>query len=110
MSKTAADLIRRMDRLSAPPVTPAPAAPAPAPRPSHEDAGPRPRSGGGRRRRAAESSEAVHFTVDLEVELHRALRLFAIDHRTDGSEVIRALIGLLEDPVIADRVIRELEP
>jgi hypothetical protein len=104
----AADLIKRMDRLGASsPATPAPAAePRTTPRTS---APPRP-SGGGRRRRAHEAVDAgtVRYTVDLDPELHRMLRVFALDQRTDASEVIRALIGLLNVAAVEQAVIAQL--
>lgn len=101
---SAAELVARMDRLAAP------AAPSPAPVAVPAPATPATRavsrSGGGRRRRGrAEAAGAVRYTVDLDPELHRGLRLYALHCRADASEVVRTLIELLrEDEVLARAV------
>jgi len=73
--------------IAAPPRSPAPAAPQPP--------------GGARQR-------TVRLTFDLDPELHRALRMFALDERTDASKVIRAFVQLLNDPAVRQAVLEVL--
>jgi hypothetical protein len=99
----AADLVRRMDRLGAGAQAQNGVSAQPAPQAA------RPRSGGGRRRRGSVDAAAVRLTVDLDPGMHRRLRLFALDQRTDASEIVRTLLQLLEDPVVRDLVQEGLE-
>lgn len=94
-----------MDRVAARPEPP-PEQPAEPPAPTPASTGRTPPSGGGRRRRAAgDGQPARRLSVDLEPELHRSLRIYAMDHRCDGTEVVRALLELLaEDPIVAAAV------
>ena len=102
MSK-AADLVNRMNQLGAPaPRSPAPMAIAESP----PDASTPLRSGNGRRR--GRGAGAVRLTVDLDPELHRSLRMFALHERADASEVVRALLQLLDDPVVRRSVAEAL--
>jgi hypothetical protein len=56
------------------------------------------------------SGQRVRITVDLDREVHRGLRLFAVDADADASEVVRLLIDrLLRDPGFAEQVRGELE-
>lgn len=89
MSK-AGELVERMARLNgaAGPPPPAPAAPA---------------AGGDRARRP------VRFTVDLDPELHRSLRIFALERRVDATAVARALLELLGDELVSRAVIERLD-
>lgn len=109
----AADLVARMQRLGG--AAPAPAAPDGDAVHVHVDAVQsdrpargRPPSGGGRRRPGRPGARAVRVTVDLEPELHRSLRIFALDERTDASEVVRALIELLDDELVRGAVVDRL--
>ncbi len=114
MSKPkAADLVARMQRLGG--AAPAPAAPDGDAVHGHGDAvqsdrrpGARPPSGGGRRRPGRPGARAVRVTVDLEPELHRSLRIFALDQRADASEIVRALIELLDDELVRGAVVERL--
>ncbi len=117
-TKRASDLVARMNALGAgAPPAPAIAADAVYGDPVHvhgdavQPAGAARRSGGGRRRRSrAAGAGAVRYTVDFEPGLHRTLHLWALDHQVDASEVVRALIGLLDDQQVGqavDRVLRD---
>ena len=54
--------------------------------------------------------QRVRITVDLDREVHRGLRLFAVEADTDASEVVRLLLDrLLRDPGFAEQVRSELE-
>jgi hypothetical protein len=54
--------------------------------------------------------QRVRITVDLDREVHRGLRLFAVEADTDASEVVRLLLDrLLRDPAFAEQVRAELE-
>ena len=112
MSKSSQELLQRMNRLAAPgPTTPAPpAAPAPAvPAAVASPAAPR-RTGGGRRRRLPAGAAGTRLNVDLEPKLHRILRIWALDHGADGSEIVRLLIELLDaDPRVAAAIEQRLE-
>lgn len=66
-------------------------------------------------RRAGDSRKVTRYTLDLEAEMHRGLRLFAVQHECDASKVMRALLWLLmadnELPVgvtLADLVLDEI--
>jgi hypothetical protein len=87
----ASDLVARMDRLGA-------SARRPAAEPLVE---PEARANGRRRRVPA---RPVHYTIDLDPELHRSLRIFALERRVDASEVVRALLELLDVHQVADLV------
>ena len=74
-----------------------PAAPAEAARPALP-----PKASGQERR--------IRYTIDLDGRLHRVLKLYALDAGVNASEVIRALLRLLEqDPALAERVHELLE-
>jgi hypothetical protein len=48
----------------------------------------------------------IRYAVLLPREQHRSLRQYALDHGLDASQVIRALLTLLErDPALSDRVL-----
>lgn len=88
----AKDILERMRTVAA-----GPAAPAEATRPA-----PFPKVSGGERR--------IRYTIDLDRRLHRVLKLYALDAGVNASEVIRALLGLLEqDPALGQRVQELLE-
>lgn len=71
----------------------APAAPPPVPAPAPL-AGPPPRP-----------PKPVRFTLDLDWELHRFLKRFAVDTSTDAAAVMRALLARLrDDPELAQQV------
>lgn len=115
MTKRAADLVARMNALGG--VTPSRALADAVPgeqmaepvRPPNGAAAAR-RSGGGRRRRSrAGSAAAVRYTVDLEPGLHRVLHVWALDHQVDASEVVRTLVGLLDDQQVSEAVDRVLQ-
>lgn len=118
-TKRAADLVARMNALGGvtPPPAPAiagavsgdPVQRAEPVRPPNGAAAVR-RSGGGRRRRSrAGNAAAVRYTVDLEPGLHRALHVWALDHQVDASEVVRTLVGLLDDQQVSEAVDRVLQ-
>jgi hypothetical protein len=47
----------------------------------------------------------VRFTLDLDPELHRFLKRFALDTSADASAVVRALlVRLRDDPALAQQV------
>jgi hypothetical protein len=93
----AGDLAKRLDRVAA--AAPASDAiahiepPAPALSPPRE---------------SARRKESIRLTFDLDSELHRRLRLFALDQRTEGSTILRALVRLLDDPAVRGAVLEEL--
>lgn len=63
---------------------------------------PKPAPAGGDLGRGA---EFTNFTVALERSQHRELRVWALDHRTEASAVIRALLAeLAESPELAAKV------
>lgn len=81
------------ERPSAPVAAVAPAAPPPVPAPAPL-AGPPPRP-----------PKPVRFTLDLDWELHRFLKRFAVDTSTDAAAVMRALLARLrDDPELAQQV------
>lgn len=47
-------------------------------------------------RRAPGTRKVTRYTLDLETETHRFLRLFAVSHDVDASKVMRGLLYLLE--------------
>jgi hypothetical protein len=54
--------------------------------------------------------QRVRITVDLDREVHRGLRLFAVEADTDASEVVRLLLDrLLRDPGFAEQVHQDLD-
>jgi hypothetical protein len=51
----------------------------------------------------------VRFTLDLDKDLHRTLKQFAVSAETDASVVMRVLLALLrDDQELADRVRQEI--
>lgn len=51
------------------------------------------------------SARPIRYTLDLAREQHRFLKQFALDAEADASEVMRALLHLLEDePSLASTV------
>ncbi len=55
---------------------------------------------------APPGSERVRFIATLSADQHRYLRLLALDHRLDGSALVRAMIATVEsDPVVRARVL-----
>jgi len=108
VSKRAADLLERMNRVGGTPAAAAapPVLAQPSPPQGERSGG---RSGGGRRRHAAGGDRATRITIDLEPDLYRALRIFVLDHRLDASEIVRGLIALLDDPVVTERLLRKLD-
>lgn len=93
MSK-ASELVSRMNRLGAMPAEPLPMPPRIEPLPPA--------------RPAARQRETVRITFDLDPELHRGLRLFALDQRAAASDVVRALVGLLDEPIVRQAVLEVL--
>jgi hypothetical protein len=52
----------------------------------------------------------IRYAVLLPRQQHRSLRQYAFDHDVDASQVIRALLTLLErDPALSDRVLDLVE-
>lgn len=85
------------------PEQPPAATPTPAPAPT------RPTVASRRARRPKEARKVTRYTLDLETQQHRFLRLFAIQHDVEASKVMRTLLWLLEaDPTLQARVIDEL--
>lgn len=67
------------------------------------------------RRPAGGARKVTRYTLDLEAEMHKGLRLFAISHDVDASKVMRGLLWLLmagnELPpgqTLADLVLNEI--
>ncbi len=57
-------------------------------------------------KRQKKAKQKLRYTIDLEPDERRALRVFAFDHGVDASAVIKAVIRLLEhDVVVSDRVL-----
>ncbi|MBC9705820.1 MAG: hypothetical protein H9W81_12785 [Enterococcus sp.] len=53
--------------------------------------------------------ETVRFTLDLDPEQHRFLKLYSLENGVKASVILRALVYLLEvDETIANRVIDEI--
>ena len=51
----------------------------------------------------------VRFTVDLDRDLHRQLRLLALDMGTDATEIVRTLLAkLFADPALLQELQDEL--
>jgi hypothetical protein len=58
---------------------------------------------------AARDVKPVRITVDLTRAQHRALRMFALEHDTDGSKVVRACLDeLLAGGAVADAITARL--
>jgi hypothetical protein len=54
--------------------------------------------------------QRVRITVDLDRDVHRGLRLFAVEADTDASDVVRRLIDrLLRDSRFAEQLREELD-
>lgn len=52
----------------------------------------------------------MRYTIDLTPEDRRKLHIFALDNGiAQKAAVVRTLIGLLEDPVVSDRVLDRLQ-
>lgn len=47
------------------------------------------------RRPAGGARKVTRYTLDLESEMHRGLRLFALSHDVEASKVMRGLLWLL---------------
>lgn len=47
------------------------------------------------RRPAGGARKVTRYTLDLETEMHRGLRLWAVSHDVDASKCMRALLWLL---------------
>lgn len=47
------------------------------------------------RRPAGGARKVTRYTLDLEAEMHRGLRLYAVTHEVEASKVMRALLWLL---------------
>ncbi len=57
----------------------------------------------------AAGGKPVRITVDLDPELHRFLKLYALDTGARGAAVVRALLGeLRDDPQLSGRVMGRL--
>lgn len=53
--------------------------------------------------------ETVRFTLDLDPEQHRFLKLYSLENGVKASVILRALVYLLEvDEAISNRVIDEI--
>ena len=58
---------------------------------------------------AKANAKPVRLTVDLDPELHRFLKLYAVDAGAKGSEVVRALLEELRDePGLSERVLERI--
>lgn len=69
----------------------------------------RPQVASRRATRSRVPRRVTRYTLDLEAEQHRFLRLFALQNGIQASLVMRALLYLLETDVnIANRVIDEI--
>jgi len=88
----AGELVNRMAKLGTPGPPPALQEPAPA---------------NGRRERGP--ARPVHYTIDLDPELHRSLRIYALERRVDAAAVIRALLELLDQEQVAELVDQRLD-
>lgn len=54
---------------------------------------------------AKAAGKTVRYTVDLDPELHRFLKIYALDSGARGAAVVRALLEELRDnPGLAERV------
>lgn len=54
-------------------------------------------------------SKPVRITVDLDPELHRFLKMYALDSGARGAAVVRALLAeLKDDPELSSRVTERL--
>lgn len=62
-----------------------------------------------RARRGKEPRKVTRYTLDLETQQHKYLRMFALDNDTEASKVMRTLLYLLEaDETLRQRVRDEL--
>lgn len=62
-----------------------------------------------RARRTREPRKVIRYTLDLEQEQHRFLRLYALQNDVEASKVMRTLLYLLEaDDTLQQRVFTEL--
>lgn len=60
--------------------------------------------------RPSETARRVRYTVDLDRDQHRFLRIYAIKAGVDASVVIRSLLQLLQDdPELSSRVQEQLQ-
>jgi hypothetical protein len=60
--------------------------------------------------RTQREETVTRYALRLPHELHRFLRQYALDHHIDASEVVRALLSLLEqDPALSDRVLDQVK-
>lgn len=66
-------------------------------------------------RRPAGSAQIKRYTLDLELEMHRGLRLYAVSHNVDAAKVMRALLWILmanqtlpEGTTLSDMVLDEM--
>lgn len=58
---------------------------------------------------AKANAKPVRLTVDLNPELHRFLKLYAVDAGAKGAEVVRALLEELRDePELSERVLERI--
>lgn len=63
------------------------------------------RRGATKSRRGQRPVKPVRITVDLDPELHRRLKAYALDAEAKGTEVIRELLGEMnENPGLAARI------
>lgn len=101
-NSSASDVLKRMRDVATKPA--AQAAPeTPAANAAEAATGPTARPSGGRP--PAPSPRPVRYTLDLAREQHRFLKRFALDAEADASEVMRALLRLLQqDPSLAAQV------
>lgn len=58
--------------------------------------GTRPATASRHARRAARGRNVTRYTLDLETETHKFLRMFAVSNEVEASKVMRALLYLLE--------------
>ena len=76
-------------------------APSPAPQKLAGGAG----QGAGGKPRKRRPVKPVRITVDLDPELHRRLKAYALDAEAKGTEVIRELLGEMnENPALGARI------
>lgn len=104
MSKKASDILSRMKEVAArerakpleePPITPPPPenTKIPVADPIHPSKPSR--------------KETVRITVDLDPELHRLLKIYALEQGVRGSEVLRALLEQLSSDSELQKSIRQ---
>lgn len=62
-------------------------------------------------RHAAGTRRVTRYTLDLEAEQHKFLRMYAVSHDVEASKVMRTLLFLLEaDQSLSKRVLQEIFP